>query len=55
MVIDWRCSWREGKTLLEGSGRMQDRVVMNVEGFKVEWNVRVGIGVHGKLLLPGMV
>ena len=34
---------------------MQDRVVLNVECFEVEWNVRVGIGVHGILLLPCMV
>ena len=55
MIIYWRCSWGEGKTLLEGPGRMQDRVFMNIERFEVEWNVRVGIGVHGKLLLPCMV
>lgn len=55
MVIYRRCSWGEGKTLLEGPGRVQDRVVVNVERLEVEWNVSVGIGVHGILLLPWMV
>ena len=55
MIINWRCSWGERETLLEGTGRMQNRVVMNIEGVKVEWNVRVGVGVHRKRLLSCMV
>ena len=34
---------------------MQYGVVVNIESIKVEWNVGVGIRMHGKGLLPGMV
>lgn len=55
MVIDRRYSWRERKIMLEWTGRVKYRVVMNIEGIKVERNVRVGVGVHGKWMLPGMI
>ena len=55
MIIDWRRSWRKCEILLEWTGRMEYRVVTNVEGVEVEWNVRVGVGVHGKGLLPCMI
>ena len=55
MIIDWRCSWRECEVLLERTGRMEYRVVIDVEGVEVEWNMRVGVGVHGKWLVCCMV
>lgn len=55
MVIDRRGSWRERKILLEWTGRMEYRVVIDIEGVEVEWNVRVSVGVHWKGLLPCMI
>lgn len=55
MVIDWRRSWRECEILLEWTGRMKDRVVVDVEGVEIKWNVRVGVGMHGERLPPCVI
>lgn len=34
---------------------MEYRVVIDIKGVEVEWNMRVGVGVHGKGLLPSMI
>lgn len=55
MVIDWRRSWREREILLERTGRVEYRVVIKIEGIEIEWDVGVGVGVHGKGLLRCMI